>query len=626
MNEENEERRQRDCDHLEDLSALRTLFTPILYATPSIPDRLRRSSGRIAPAALAEGLAVMLGFAVTDHAVDRIASERIQARLERIRATMTREMSFESAISALRDRLDVRVPAVGASGPAPWSSSPGHVHLSDLQHGGFTGRRATFIVGLDAGRFPRAAVRDPLLSDHDRLQVSPALMTTAERVAEAQFRFASLFARLRGSVTLSYSAYDTVEGRKLGPAAVVLDAYRMKSEQPAANYEDLRHATQSIVTAVPRREVVLDVDDVWLGAMSEDGVIRASQHVVRNAFTGLNRGLYARDQRSARSVSTYHGLVSARPALDPRNSGEVISPSRLESLGTCALRYFYRYVLQIRPPDIPQFDPEVWLDPRNRGSLLHEVYEFTLRRAGEQGVEALSSEFENIAREQLEQACVKWRGLVPPPSDTVFAREVAELRADVAAFTSMCRDDGANWRELELQFGSDGQPVVTIHVNGGRVQLQGRIDRVDGAEDDQLVVIDYKTGSAARYTGVAFDGGRRLQHFLYGAAVEQLLGKKAVRMEYRFPTARADGAIVSYDIEGLHAGRELVAALLDNIAAGRFLPTDERSDCTFCDFRVACRVVATKNETNSPLANWARNLAPTPDEYRPLVEIRDRFR
>ncbi|HEY0672914.1 MAG TPA: PD-(D/E)XK nuclease family protein [Longimicrobiales bacterium] len=624
--EELAEEKQRRMQLLEDLTALRSLFTPILQATPSIPDRLRRASARIAPAALANGVAQMLKFAVTDHTVDRIARERIEATLERVRATMTREMSFESAMAVLRERLDVRVPAVGAAGPAPWSSSPGHLHFSDIQHGGFTGRRATFIVGLDAGRFPRAAMRDPLLTDHDRLQVAPALMTTAERVAEAQFRFAALFARLRGEVTLSYSAYDTVEGRKLGPSAVLLEAYRAKTGNPAANYEQLRAATQQIASAVARREAVLDSDDVWLSMMSDEGIIHAAQHVVRNAFPGLNRGLIARDERATRSVNAFHGLVSGRDSLDPRITGEVVSPSRLESLGTCALRYFYRYVLQIRPPDIPQFDPDVWLDPRNRGSLLHDVYEQALRDARIRGIEVLSSDFESLAQQQLKHACLKWRGLVPPPSDTVYQREVTELRADVSAFASMCRDDGARWRELELQFGQDGERAVIVPLLGGRIKLQGRIDRVDENENGELVVIDYKTGSAAPYRGVAFDGGRRLQHYLYAIAVEQLLGQKVARMEYRFPTARADNAIVDYDVANLTAGREVISALLDNVAAGRFLPTDDRHDCTFCDFQTCCRVTKTRNETHSPLAAWANNLAPMPDEYRAIHDIRGRFR
>ncbi len=626
--EEADEERRRRQQLLADLSALRALLKPILQATPSIPDRLQRSRARITPAALAHGVAQMLQFAITDHEVDRIAKERITARLERIRATMTRELSFESAMAVLRERLDVRVPAVGATGPAPWSSAPGHVHFTDLRHGGYTGRRATFIVGLDAGRFPRATVRDPLLGDDDRLQISPALITTAERAAEAHFRFQALFARLRGSVTLSYSAYDTVEGRKLGPAAVLLEAYREQTGNPTANYEQLRAATSDIASPVARKRAVLDSDDVWLSMMSDDGVIHGAQHVVRNAFPGLHRGLLARQERQTRTVNAHHGLVGTRETLDPRINGDVVSPSRLEALGTCALRYFYRYVLGIRPPDIAQFDPEVWLDPRNRGSLLHDVYERTLRQARTRGIEVISSEFEKLAFDILQQACLEWRGLVPPPSDTVFQREQAELRADVAAFTAMCRADGAHWKELELQFGQDDsdERAVIVPLFGGRIKLQGRIDRIDENEQGELVVIDYKTGSPAPYRGVAFDGGRRLQHYLYAIAVEQLLGQKVARMEYRFPTARADNAVVDYDVDGLSAGKELISALLDNVAAGRFLPTADRNDCTFCDFATCCRVTKIRNETYSPMAAWANNLAPIPDEYRAIADIRGRFR
>ena len=64
----------------------------------------------------------------------------------------------------------------------------------------------------------------------------------------------------------------------------------------------------------------------------------------------------------------------ARPELDPRvNPDVVLSASRLEDLGTCPLRYLYRTVLRLRPPDDPEFDPDRWLNALERGSLLHAV-------------------------------------------------------------------------------------------------------------------------------------------------------------------------------------------------------------------------------------------------------------
>jgi ATP-dependent helicase/nuclease subunit B len=610
-----------------ELQALRSLLEPVLDATPAIPDRLRPHARRISPAAIGNGLLSLLQFTVIDHDVDRIAAERITARLERVRATMTREMLFSSALAALRDRLNVRVPAVGATGPAPWTASPGHIHLSNIEHGGFTGRRAVFVVGLDAGRFPGTGGLDPLLTDEDRRRIASTLTTSSERVAEAQYRFAALFARLRGSVTLSYAAYDAVEGRKLSPSATMLQAYRLAIGNTGANYEDLRTALGALATAVPQRDASIDQDDVWLAAMADGGLMRSSQETVRAAFAGLDRGLRARAERAGKEPSRFHGLIGTRDSLDPRISRDVLSASRLETLGACGLRYFYQYVLGIRPPDIAAFDPTLWLDARNRGSLLHDVYEHTLRAARAQSVEVLTSEFEHLALRVLEAECVKWRERVPPPSDTVYEREVGELRQDVAAFADMCRNDGARWLELELQFGWGGREPVRIELASGSILLGGRIDRIDRLEDDRLLVIDYKTGGTSQYNALAFHGGRRLQHFLYSVAAEQLLGKPVARMEYRFPTKGAESDSAPYELAALAGGRELIDLLLDNVAAGRFLPTDNPDDCTFCDFGECCRISAAKGkQTISPLAAWARTQGPACAEYAPLVQIRQRFK
>jgi ATP-dependent helicase/nuclease subunit B len=624
---ETDETESEAAPALAELHALRSLLEPVLNATPSIPDRLRPQARRISPAAIGNGLLSLLQFTVIDHDVDRIAAERITARLERVRATMTREMLFTSALAALRDRLAVRVPAVGATGPAPWTASPGHIHLSNIEHGGFTGRRAVFVVGLDAGRFPGTGGLDPLLTDQDRRRIANTLTTSSERIAEAQYRFAALFARLRGRVTLSYAAYDAVEGRKLSPSATVLQAYRLAIGNAGANYEDLRTALGALATAVPQRDASVDHDDVWLAAMADGGLMRSSQDAVRAAFVGLDRGLRARSERAAKESSRFHGLIGTRDSLDPRTTQDVLSASRLETLGACGLRYFYQYVLGIRPPDIAEFDPAVWLDPRNRGSLLHDVYEHALRAARVQNIEVLTSEFEHLALRVLEAECVTWRERVPPPSDTVYEREVGELRQDVAAFADMCRNDGAKWVELELQFGWGGREPVQIDLPGGSIRLGGRIDRIDLLEDNRLLVIDYKTGGTSQYQALAFHGGRRLQHFLYAIAAEQLLGKPVARMEYRFPTKGAESDSAPYELAALAGGRELIDLLLDNVAAGRFLPTENPDDCTFCDFGECCRVSAAKGkQTISPMAAWARTQGPASAEYAPLVQIRQRFK
>ena len=59
---------------------------------------------------------------------------------------------------------------VGGSGPRP-----GRLHVAHALSGGHSGRKQTFVVGLDDSRFPGAGLNDPLLLDEERGKLSPKL-------------------------------------------------------------------------------------------------------------------------------------------------------------------------------------------------------------------------------------------------------------------------------------------------------------------------------------------------------------------------------------------------------------------------------------------------------------------
>jgi ATP-dependent helicase/nuclease subunit B len=326
----------------------------------------------------------MLDYVPCRNEVEHTARARLVQRLERIGHTATRPVPLEAAVSLLRAKLDARVPAPDAVGGVPWSAAGGHVHFTDLEHGGHTQRAATFLVGLDAVRFPGAGLHDALLVDDDRRRLTagqavPALPTAGDRVEEKRYALAALLARLRGQVTLSYSTWDAVEGRSVPPAAELLQAFRLKTGNAAADYDALHTALAPAASAIPR-STRLDETDVWLGALADGGTLRFGVPVVRAAYPGLDAGWRGGSQLLRRDVLTaYHGAIAARPRLDPRQNPELLlSASQLETLGTCPLRYLLRYVLRVRPPDDPELSPERWLNALERGALLHRLYERSL--------------------------------------------------------------------------------------------------------------------------------------------------------------------------------------------------------------------------------------------------------
>ncbi len=596
-----------------EVGALRTIMDPVLRATPDVPDRLRTRDVLVTPAALAQGLLALLDFVPIEAAVDATAASRSRARLERIAATLARPTSIDAAVSLLEAKLEDRVPAPDEAGSAPWSASGGHLHLSDIRHGGWTGRRHTFVVGLDSGRFPNVGVREAILSDDDRRRLTtgqdvPTMPTAAQRLDEARYALAALLARLRGNLTLSWPAWDAAEARSLAPAPDLLQAVRIRDADATRDYAYLLdHAP--IASPVPRKgQVALDASDAWLAALADRGALRDGEDVVRAAFPGLDRGLRAAAIRAGPDYSSHHGRIAPREGLDPRGHASlVLSASRLETLGTCPLRYFMRTVLRVRPPDDIDKDEDRWLTPMHRGSLLHGVYERTLSEARKNDVGYPDAEFEAIATRALEREIEDWRSLQPPPGGAVFQQEIEGLQAEVRAFVDMIRHDEPDWLALELTFGRWGEPPVALELPGGVIRLSGAIDRVDRMPDGRLRVVDYKTGSTYSFRkGERYYGGRRLQHVLYAAVAERLLQESVARVEYHFPTVREQQDRKLFPMSELADGFEVIDSLLDLAAAGSFHPTDTPDDCKFCDYRAACRVDATGRDLSSPLAEWAK--------------------
>jgi ATP-dependent helicase/nuclease subunit B len=360
---------------------------------------------------------------------------------------------------------------------------------------------------------------------------------------------------------------------------------------------------------VPGAErAALDGEDVWMTDLGAGDVMRSGVDRVAEAFPHLAAGLPARRTLREGTPGPAHGVVEPRPELlDPRrNPSLVVSASRLEALGTCPLSYLQLVVLAVRPPDDPELAPDRWLDPLRRGSLLHGVYERTLREAREAGIEPHADAFDGLTLEALARGIRRMKDEIPVPGEGTLRRETVALENDARAFVRMVRATGAQWVSLELEFGLGDDDPVVIPVDGGEVRLRGAIDRVD--EDlNGIHVIDYKTGVARDFAGTgAFNGGRRLQHALYALVAEARLGGEVATGQYHFPTVRGQHRSIVFDrLERAGVG-ELLGIMLDGVAAGSFVPTEKADDCRFCDYAPACRVREVGfGRLLAPLASWS---------------------
>ncbi|MDE2985757.1 MAG: PD-(D/E)XK nuclease family protein [Gemmatimonadota bacterium] len=600
----------------ETLLALRALIAPVLAATPDV-------TGTASPAQVATGVKSLLARTTPGTDTDDTARDRLVRQLDRIEATLDRPTDYPSAAAIVKSFLQIRIPAPRAEGLAPWSSAAGHLYLTDLAHGGATGRPYTFIVGMDSARFPGSTQEDPLLLDRERWSLGRGELPLArDRTAETRFNFAQLVARLRGTLFLSYCRWDPGESRELSPAPELLQALRLRQGDRSLNFEHLERHLGPSESRLPRHEPRTDLDegDVWLRALAtSDGRLRDGLEAVGREYPRLGLGLAAAKALRRDEATVHTGFLGTpSPPLSYQDLfAHAFSASRLSDLGACPRRFLLKHVLKAYPPDDPEFDPHRWLNPLERGSLLHKVYEETLRLARERGIDPETDEFLALALSVVDREGAEMLWRVPTPSRALQEWEMAALRDDARSFVEMIRGDPPPWIELEMPFGMGDDPT-TIDAAGRPVGVRGFIDRLDD-HGTELRVVDYKTGTDFAFgsrSGV-YDGGRRLQHVIYTLAASALTGRPATRMEYHFPTRRGENRVRAFETAGLAHGGALVAVLLDSMTAGRFPATDTPDkDCRFCDFTEVCGVRTDKWGRNASCrhAEWtARNLGVLPE-------------
>ena len=499
----------------------------------------------------------------------------------------------------------------GASGPIP-----GHIHLASYSNGGYTGRPVTFIVGLDQGAFPGSGLQDPLLLDEERKKISNSLPTTADILRENLYSMASMLASLRGRVVLSYSSYDVIDDRESFPSSLLLQAFRLIKGDASLDYSDLMEALPESAGMPPQdQDRIFDETDWWLNNLVKEGRLLEGREAVKALFHELSRGVTALDARRSSLVTEFDGKIEVGKAeFHPYvNANIVLSSSGLELLAGCPFRYFLNYILGISKPDELEYDPSRWLDPLQRGTLIHEILQIFMETLREKGAKADPEKHLPLIQEIAEQCIQRMREEIPPPSEGIFFHEKSEILDSLqvflaaehsrtypvepilfeAAFGMSPRKSSKNLTE-EICEGIE-EPVE-IYVEGKNIlRIRGKIDRLDRIGQNVYRVVDYKTGSFANYENLTcFGRGQTLQHVLYSIAAECILKKlklddtpKVVKSGYYFPTRRGEGREILIEREKWTEYAGLLQVLMNILKQGFFLISPD-AFCNYCEFAPIC--------------------------------------
>ena len=529
-------------------------------------------------------------FSAVINRYDAEAKSGISDSLKLIEDLPSYNISLRDALSRLEDYISGM--SVGFSIP-----EPGKLHIDHYSNGIYMDRAHNYFVGLSSNNFPGKTIENPVLLDIERRRLDPSLERARDSYREKIYTFTQTLSTAKTYLNFSYCAFDILDGTENIPAPILLQIARLKdrlcNNDRELNYKKLCKDMGKIKGFIPiDRSGVLNRLDWWLW------------HIDNNPSWAYNNFIDTTDISIAKTYERFiDSLKKEYIEIDygigtHKESDVFLSSTQLERLGTCPYSYFLIYILGIRPLEPLERDIDRWLDPLEKGTLYHTIYDIYSEYVAELTKEGKTIDDEKrrkllfaiaqkvVAEKEREQAAEdRW----------LIDRFKVELSQDLEVFLDTEREMPGRPIGTELSFGMGGESKPAILIWETKKQgyyLRGRIDRVNETEDG-LHIWDYKTGSTYNYEDdESFKGGRQLQHALYAAALEKLWpDKKVINSGYLFPTVRGKGTIIMrypQDAEYIKNHNKILSFLIKNFEEGKFMLTDNDKDCTFCDYKEVC--------------------------------------
>ncbi len=252
-----------------------------------------------------------------------------------------------------------------------------------------------------------------------------------------------------------------------------------------------------------------------------------------------------------------------------------ISVTGLEDLAKCRFRFFSGRSLKLR--SVPE-RPDERLQAREQGSIFHSAMEIWLADRTRDFVELFEQTFDDFCRKHN----------VPPG----YRLEVTRIESRRIARKV---NGSIRWPALHSELESD----CSLELAKG-VTMTCRVDRIDHLGEGDCVIVDYKSGKVKNVDRLV-ESETSLQGPLYAFAVREKKNLNPVAMVFlaiREGKTLGWGTIPEASFElmpmpenWIDNARDRIISRLQSFLAGdvHAEPTSP-DDCTWCDFKGACRI------------------------------------
>ncbi len=357
--------------------------------------------------------------------------------------------------------------------------------------------KTVFIIGLNDGMFPSVNKNEGYFNDDDRENLKnqgiELAKGTIERMYEDNFNIYKAFTASSNSIYLSYSS-SAADGKTLRASTLVSKIKRIFPE--IKEESDIIEKSSEILTESNTFDELLnhirdyrddgkEIEGKWMAAYNYYMADDKWKHRLVYSLKALNYTNIP-DKISKENVDALYGNTLKT------------SISKLEKYRTCPFSYYLKYGLNVSEKD------KLKVDSLDTGTFMHDTIDTFFNEIRARGINIKEIEedeiyaiIEEIINEKLGlstnyifSATPKYKVL------TERLKRVVKRSMKYIVESIKYSDFSVYGNEVEFDEGKRYKPIVMELDDNRKVEITGKIDRIDIADDGTskyLRIIDYKS-------------------------------------------------------------------------------------------------------------------------------------
>ena len=358
--------------------------------------------------------------------------------------------------------------------------------------------RAVFIIGINDGEFPSIYKDEGFFNDKDREYLKAQGFDLAngslENLYEENFNIYKAFTIAEEKLFLSYASSDN-EGRTLRPSILITKLKKIYTSLKEKS--DIIMQEKEIITANNTFDNLIEklnsyqegeeIEDIWFDVLK---------------YYKNNPLWKGRLLKSLEGIKYTNVPEKIKPEFIKKLYGETLHTtiSRLEKYRSCPFSFYLEYGLKLKEKK------SLKLQPIDTGSFMHEVIDEFFEDVADKKIsikELEKEEIEKIVKQIIEEKLNLKANYIfkSIPKFMVLTNRLCRLVTLSIVYIVQglqTTDFEVVGNEIEFKNGKEYKPIEISTSDGRKVEITGKIDRIDLAKDETgkyIRIIDYKSSA-----------------------------------------------------------------------------------------------------------------------------------